>query len=217
MTSTQASSRQVAVGSENVTTLASRSPGYQVRIEAQNRRREWLQQNPSYFDRVEHELADPNLYVRLVRPFQTAAEREAEARTKGFGLTLEADLARGEQRLSDLASPSSATETASLPHHGTNGSGARSHSRTEMTSDNSWDDVEPASREHGHRLWRAFLSERFIRGRDDDFSYSVVDEDWTLDVTATREAQDEWFDDEEPAWVDGGAEASRGETGIQDF
>lgn len=159
--------------------------------------------------------SDPILYLRLVKPFQTAAERQAEGRKKGFGLTLEADLARGEQRLSDAASPSSATEIRS--RNGTNGGSTNSCIRGEMAAENLWDTVEPTSREQGHRLWRAFLTERFIRGRDDVFAYSAVDDDWTLDVTAAREAQDQWFDDEDPAWVRGAEEAKAGETGIQDF
>jgi len=61
------------------------------------------------------------------------------------------------------------------------------------------------------------LQERFIRGRDEEFDYDAVDGDWDLDVTARREAQDEWFEDEEPTWAEGEERARTGETGVQDF
>lgn len=84
-------------------------------------------------------------------------------------------------------------------------------------------------RAHGLVLWRRFLEERFIRGDDDEFDYAVVvDGSDEYDVAARREAEDAWFDDEEPSWVEGDGEEEemkdeedgvekKGETGIQDF
>ncbi|KAJ9420219.1 hypothetical protein QL093DRAFT_1381536 [Fusarium oxysporum] len=45
---------------------------------------------------------DPVLYERLVKRFQSASEREAEGKAKGYGRTLEADLQRGESKLKRL-------------------------------------------------------------------------------------------------------------------
>ncbi|KJZ74331.1 hypothetical protein HIM_06337 [Hirsutella minnesotensis 3608] len=114
-----------------------KSPAQLARIQAQNRRREYLERHPSYYDDLDHELAgkspaarlisqslfsfppasvgepfkntdvecppDPLLYERLVKTFQTPAERRSEGQAKGFGRILEADLARGEQRVSETA------------------------------------------------------------------------------------------------------------------
>lgn len=42
------------------------SPRTSERIRAQNRRREWLEQHPSYFESVEHELAGTSAAAYLV-------------------------------------------------------------------------------------------------------------------------------------------------------
>ncbi|KAL7621530.1 hypothetical protein AAE478_008854 [Parahypoxylon ruwenzoriense] len=81
-----------------------RSPAHSARIRVQNRRREYLERNPGYFDSLEHELADPLLYDALIRHFQTPAEREEEARAKGYSRVLEVDLMRGEAKLAQLTS-----------------------------------------------------------------------------------------------------------------
>ncbi|KLU90573.1 hypothetical protein MAPG_10425, partial [Magnaporthiopsis poae ATCC 64411] len=75
----------------------------------------------------------------------------------------------------------------------------------------------------------------FVAGRDDDFDYAAVDGDDDYDVLERRDAEDAWFDGEEPSWDDDdddddddhhdddddGAEDAtrkrRGETGIQDY
>ncbi|KAI8627011.1 coiled-coil domain-containing protein-domain-containing protein [Xylariaceae sp. FL1651] len=80
-----------------------RSPAHAAQIRVRNRRREWLSRNSSYFQSLEHELADPVLYDALVRRFQSHEQREQEGRAKGFGRVLEVDLLRGEARLSKLA------------------------------------------------------------------------------------------------------------------
>lgn len=97
-----------------------RSPAHSARIRVQNRRREYLERNPKYFDSLEHELADPLLYDALIRRFQSPEEREKEGRAKGYSRVLEVDLLRGEAKLAQLRSlsggqnplPESSTATA---------------------------------------------------------------------------------------------------------
>ena len=81
-------------------------------------------------------------------------------------------------------------------------------------------DQEATGKEEGLQLWRQFIADRFIRGRDDEFDYSKVDEREDLDDLARRDAEDEWFDQEEPSWTKDHEPDDRqllGETGIQDF
>ncbi|KAI1101209.1 coiled-coil domain-containing protein-domain-containing protein [Jackrogersella minutella] len=89
-----------------------KSPARSAQIRVQNRRREYLERNPKYFDSLEHELADPLLYDALIRRFQSPAERELEGRTKGYSRVLEVDLIRGEAKLAQLTSTSFATNLA---------------------------------------------------------------------------------------------------------
>ncbi|KAI0385089.1 coiled-coil domain-containing protein-domain-containing protein [Hypomontagnella monticulosa] len=93
-----------------------KSPAHSARIRVQNRRREYLERNPKYFDSLEHELADPLLYDALIRRFQSPEEREKEGRVKGYSRVLEVDLLRGEAKLAHLRSqnplPESSTATA---------------------------------------------------------------------------------------------------------
>ena len=64
--------------------------------------------------------------------------------------------------------------------------------------DDSWD--QPAStKEEGLELWREYLAERFVRGEDGDFDYGAVDGNDEYDELARRDAEDAWFDDEEPS------------------
>lgn len=77
-------------------------------------------------------------------------------------------------------------------------------------------------KEQGLELWRAFLQERFIHGQDDDFDYSRVDKDDDLDTMIRKDAEDAWFDDEEPSWLEEEdraktSESRQGETGVQDY
>ncbi|KAJ4017980.1 hypothetical protein NW752_001890 [Fusarium irregulare] len=179
-----------------------KSPARTAQIQAQNRRREYLARHPSYFENLEHELADPVLYERLVKRFQTASEREAEGKAKGYGRTLEADLQRGESKLRQLKEDDQGTSSNSDLEH-------------------PWE-KPAADKAHGMLLWHAFLQERFVHGLDDDFDYTPVDADEDLDTMLRRDAQDAWFDDEEPSWVHEDepslqANTRQGETGVQDF
>ena len=166
-------------------------------------------------------VTDPILYERLVKRFQTTTERQDETKMKGFGRTLEADLARGEQRLSNLdSSPDAHVDSDANLSLGTNGAeGGHATVPNPKGIDDPWDSAA-SGKEHGSQLWREFLKERFIRGGDDEFSYDDVDDDEDLDVVARREAQDEWFEDEEPSWAaesEADVRAGQGETGVQDF
>ncbi|KAI9372583.1 coiled-coil domain-containing protein-domain-containing protein [Aspergillus egyptiacus] len=173
-----------------------------------NRRKRYLDLHPEYFS-AELELADPLLYDRLIRRFQTPAEREAEGRAKGFSGILQADLLRSEAKFDALNHPD--------PHamfsytRGPNG---------EILAEDR--DEIPASKEEGEKAWRFEMTMRFLRGEDDDFDYTAVDGNEEYDDLS--EEQERYFDDEEPEWTVEGAEGEsdmrsrlQGETGIQDF
>ncbi|OTB01847.1 hypothetical protein M426DRAFT_323197 [Hypoxylon sp. CI-4A] len=92
-----------------------RSPAHSALIRVQNRRREYLERNPKYFDSHEHELADPLLYDALIRRFQTPEEREKEGREKGYSRVLEVDLLRGEAKLAQMACAAAPFSTCQTP------------------------------------------------------------------------------------------------------
>ncbi|KAI5463978.1 coiled-coil domain-containing protein-domain-containing protein [Mariannaea sp. PMI_226] len=185
-------------------------------IQAQNRRREYLVRNPSYFDNLENELVEPVLYERLIKRFHSAAEREADGKAKGYGRTLEAALQRGESKLAHLHQidgPEEKTERNS-----------RATTTRDTGLENPWDQ-EAENKEHGSQLWREFLEDRFVHGRDEDFEYDAIDGNDEYDTLSRNDAEDAWFDQEEPSWADDGqntdehkkARKLEGETGIQDF
>ena len=152
------------------------------------------------------------MYERLVKRFQTPAEREAERKTKGYGRTLEADLLRGESKLSNLAR--------------SNGNGASTNGvdQADTVLELEWD-RSASSKEEGLQFWKAYLEDRFVKGDDEDFDYESVDMNEDLDTLVRKDAEDAWFDDEEPSWIAedeaAGEEDSQariqGETGVQDF
>ncbi|KAI1343518.1 hypothetical protein F5Y15DRAFT_412302 [Xylariaceae sp. FL0016] len=220
-----------------------KSPAHAAQIRMQNRRREWLERNPKYFDSIEHELADPLLYDALVRRFQSAEEREREGRRKGYGRVLEMDLVRGEARLSHLAqdttrstiSSSAADQDAYIrefadapvprardldPDNPSSDRGSGSGDSAPPTH-NTPRDVPAAGPEEGRARWDDFLRRRFVLGRDDEFDYRVVDEDAEYDAMERQEQENSWFDEEEPGWASESEEKVErplaGETGVQDF
>lgn len=82
----------------------------------------------------------------------------------------------------------------------------------------------PQSKEEAKSRWIEFLTDRFVHGQDDDFDYDAVDLDDSYDVLERRDAEEAWFEEEEPRWAsepDDDKEHPRavktGETGIQDF
>ena len=151
-------------------------------------------------------------YDRLVRRFQNAEEREAEGRKKGYSGTLEADLWRSEAKVQALANPSD----ASLMTYRRGESG-------EIIAEEK--DEIPKDKEEGLHRWRKQMELMFLRGDDPDFDYSNVDDSEEFDDRGTedREAEEDWFDREEPQWTVNDDESSAspcaltGETGVQDF
>ncbi|KAK7731082.1 hypothetical protein SLS53_008800 [Cytospora paraplurivora] len=199
--------------------LPARSPEQVARLRVQNRRREYLQKNPSYFNSVEHELADPDLYDILVRRFQTPAEREAEGKSRGWGKVLESSLIRSEARLERVASsytgdvpppPSAAAaaaaaarKTSSLTEGNDNGTAAATTAPAGFTLDAAdLVDSKPATQEEGRAAWKDFLRERFVNGGDEDFDYAAVDGNEEFDEMEQRDRDEEWFDEEDPEWAD---------------
>ncbi|EXJ91323.1 hypothetical protein A1O1_04435 [Capronia coronata CBS 617.96] len=182
------------------------------RIRIKNRRKRYLELHPEYFG-SHLELADPLLYDRLVRRFQTPAEREAEGREKGFSGVLEADLYRSEAKLDALRHPD--PNSLFTYKRGPDG---------EILAEDT--DEVPADKEEGLARWKWEMERRFVRGGDDDFDYSAVDNNPDYDDRATeeREAQDRYFDEQEPEFVEDQDDAVKskneelqGETGIQDY
>ncbi|KZF22978.1 hypothetical protein L228DRAFT_140759 [Xylona heveae TC161] len=184
-------------------------------IRVKNRRKHYLDEHPEYFS-ASLELADPLLYDRLVRRFQTPAEREAEGRAKGYSGILEADLHRSEAKIEALAHPSSSHVTYKRGPQG------------EIYPEEK--DEIPLTKEEGRQRWEEEMMFRFLRGEDGDFDYALVDDndEWDDRKLEEREAQDRYFDDEEPSWMlddgisysgDAAAEKTviKGETGVQDF
>ncbi|BDD59541.1 hypothetical protein MPDQ_001055 [Monascus purpureus] len=170
-----------------------------------NRRKRYLDMHPEYFS-ADLELADPLSYDRLIRRFQTPAERESEGRAKGFSGILQADLARSEAKLDALANPD---PNAMFSYsRGPNG---------EILAEDR--DEIPANKEEGEKRWRWEMEMRFLHGFDTDFDYRAVDENDEYDDW--NEEQERYFEDEEPEWIlegEGDIQSRlQGETGIQDF
>ena len=70
-------------------------------------------------------------------------------------------------------------------------------------------------------MWHDFLENRFVKGLDEEFEYVLVDDNDEYDILGGKDAEDAWFDDEEPSWQGSGFERGtsehEGETGVQDF
>ncbi|KAJ5665474.1 uncharacterized protein N7477_007922 [Penicillium maclennaniae] len=176
-------------------------------VQVKNRRKRYLDLHPEYFS-ADLELADPLLYDRLIRRFQTPQEREALGREKGFSGVLQADMQRSEAKMDALANPD---PNAMLSY-------TRGPDGEILAEDR--DDI-PASKEEGEKAWQWEMGLRFMRGDDDDFDYKTVDEN--DDYDDRTEEQDKYFEDEEPEWLVGDARGDdahmslQGETGVQDF
>jgi hypothetical protein len=172
-------------------------------------------------------MTDPLLYDRCIRRFQSAAEREADGKAKGYSGILEADLYRSEAKLAALAqethpSPSSSSHPTSLNPSSSFPSTSTSEPlipfvsylrgpKGEIISE---DGHEIKSKEEGFERWKFEMTVRFLRGADEEFEYGDVDESEEYDELERRESEERWFDEEEPEW-DG--EEGGGETGVQDF
>ncbi|KAI4155645.1 MAG: hypothetical protein LQ340_000864 [Diploschistes diacapsis] len=76
------------------------------------------------------------------------------------------------------------------------------------------DGAKTYAKRQGEERWRALLAERFVSGLDENFDYTIVDEDEELEGDwAGRQAEEGWFEEQESE-IEGNVE---GESGIQDF
>jgi hypothetical protein len=158
------------------------------------------------------------LSARCVRRFQSAAEREADGRAKGYSGVLEADLYRSEAKLAALKGRdqdgepvASSSSEPSLPFV----SYVRGEDGEVLPED---PDEVPKTKEEGFERWKFEMTLKFLKGEDPDFDYKDVDESGEWDEIESKEEQERWFDEEEPEWVEEeGVETVGGETGIQDF
>lgn len=137
----------------------------------------WLETNPDYFS-GDLELVDPLLYDRLVRRFQSAAEREAEGRRKGYSGVLESDILRSEAKIDALqhADPN----VAITYKRGPDG---------QIVAEDK--DEGPTSKEEGLEMWRKQMEWRFLKGGDTDFDYSNVDNNEAYDDHTAEERDEE--------------------------
>lgn len=178
------------------------------RLKAKNRRKHYLEIHPEYFDDSSLELADPLLYDRLVRRFQTATEREAEGRRKGFSGILQTDLWRAEAKKDALSQP--------------NPNSLFTYKRGEKGEILEEDkDEVPTTKEEGKAWWVDEMTQRFLRGDDDDFDYDTVDKNAQYDdPEEERDIQEAYFDSMESDFDSDGEGKEKvltGETGIQDY
>ncbi|OAK93973.1 hypothetical protein IQ06DRAFT_235113 [Phaeosphaeriaceae sp. SRC1lsM3a] len=193
-----------------ITTLQAREQDEErlQRLVAKNRRKRYLEVTPEYFSDTSLELADPLLYDRLIRRFQTAAEREAEGRRKGASGQIATDLWRAEARKDALTQP----DPYSLFTYNRGAQG--------QILEEDKDDI-PMTKEEGHAWWTDVMTQRFLRGADDDFEYKNVDGNAKYDhPELERDLQDAWFDTMESDFDSDGEGKEKvltGETGIQDY
>ncbi|KAF2014646.1 hypothetical protein BU24DRAFT_218654 [Aaosphaeria arxii CBS 175.79] len=178
------------------------------RLKSKNRRKRYLELHPDYFDDVSLELADPLLYDRLIRRFQSAAEREKEGRRKGFSGVLSTDLWRAEAKKEALSNPN----PYSLFSYNRGPEG-------EILEEDA--DEVPMNKEEAKAWWTDEMTQRFLRGDDDAFDYKKVDGNHEFDdPEEERDIQDAYFDSMESDFDSDGEGKEKiltGETGIQDY
>ncbi|KAJ4992338.1 coiled-coil domain-containing protein [Stagonosporopsis vannaccii] len=177
------------------------------RLAAKNRRKRYLEVHPEYFDDSSLELADPLLYDRLIRRFQTARERETEGQRKGFSGQMSTDLWRAEAKKDALQH----TDPKSLFIY------TRGPQGQIVEEDK---DEVPMTKEEGKAWWMDEMTQRFLSGADDDFDYKTVDENEKYDDEKERDIQDAYFDSMESDFDSDGEGKEKvltGETGIQDY
>jgi hypothetical protein len=178
------------------------------RLTAKNRRKRYLEIHPEYFDDSSLELADPLSYDRLIRRFQTAAEREAEGQRKGFSGQMSTDLWRAEAKKD------------ALKHPNPNSLFTYSRGPQGQITEEDKDEV-PMSKEEGKAWWVDEMTQRFLRGDDNDFDYKIVDGNTTYDdPEEERDIQDAYFESMESDFDSDGEGKEKvltGETGIQDY
>ncbi|KAI7009320.1 hypothetical protein KC355_g6596 [Hortaea werneckii] len=206
------------------------------RIRIKNRRRKYLELHPEYFHGTNLEHADPLSYDRLIRQFQTSAEREQEGRERGYTGKMEADLLRSEAKLEALRHQHSQPRGSANPQTEqddggrSSGNGDKNSVSPEMVYHRAPDgsiiaveaDAEERAqnREEGVQRWREMMSQRFLRGEDEEFDYvGLVDGEEGYDDLdeERRQGLEDWLEREEEAEFVGATGSPRGETGIQDF
>ena len=168
------------------------------------------------------------MYDRCIRRFQTAAEREADGKAKGYSGVLEADLYRSEAKLAALAQSTHPPTMNNLSISSESSSQTNSEplipfvsylrgANREIIEEY---EEEVTSREEGIERWKFEMTLRFLRGGDEEFDYRDVDESEEFDEVEKREKEERWFDEETPEWDGEGGEenvGTSGETGVQDF
>jgi len=178
------------------------------RLVAKNRRKRYLEVHPEYFTDTSLELADPLLYDRLIRRFQSHSEREAEGRRKGFSGQMATDLWRAEAKRDALAEPSS--NSLFTYNRGPQG---------EIIAEDK--DEVPMTKDEGKKWWVDEMTQRFLRGGDDDFDYGKVDGNHNYDdPEQERDLQEAYFESLESDFDSDGEGKEKvltGETGIQDY
>lgn len=176
------------------------------RLQAKNRRKRYLEVHPEYFSDSSLELADPLLYDRLIRRFQSPSEREAEGRLKGFSGTMATDLWRVEAKKAARARPD--------PHSlFTYNRGSQGQIMQEEK------DEVPMTKEEGRKWWMDEMTQRFLRGEDEDFDYEKIGAIYD-DPEEERDLQDKWFESMDSDFDSDGEGKEKiltGETGIQDY
>jgi len=195
------------------------------KIRIKNRRKLYLDRHPSYFTSPDLELTDPLLYDRCIRRFQSASEREADGKAKGYSGVLEADLYRSEAKLAAIKAQTSLVGESSSSKAGPSSPSAPSVPFVSYARGENGEvlpeeeDEVPRSKEEGFERWKFEMTLRFLSGEDQDFDYKTVDENDEWDAVERRESEERWFDEEEPEWIADEAEGvlHGGETGIQDF
>ncbi|WPH03258.1 Hypothetical protein R9X50_00613500 [Acrodontium crateriforme] len=183
-------------------------------VRVKNRRRRYLELHPEYFSAINLESADPLLYDRLIRRFQSASERQAENQKQGYAQTLENQLVRSEAKLAAVNASSSSSSAS--PRDDVVYIREANGSITMLEADA---DERVTTLEQGWAKWKHLMGARFVRGEDDEFEYADVDDDEDLDdiVEEERVRAEEWFDDEEARFVGDERTGPEGETGVLDY
>ena len=124
---------------------------------------------------------------------------------------LEADLWRSEAKIEALANHSGASNTTYKRGDG-----------GEIIAEEK--DEIPKDKEEGLNRWQKQMELMFLRGDDQDFDYSSVDQSEEYDDRGLedREVEEDWFEEQEPEWItdcEGSdqTKALTGQTGVQDF
>jgi len=175
--------------------------------QVKNRRRRYLEQNPSYFWSPSLEFAEPLLHDLLVRQWLHPKELIIHSRAAGFASINACELHRAENLENALANQHA--RALYVFERSENG---------EITVDEERSDDLPESKEEGWDRWVEEMGQRFVKGQDDDFEYHAVDENekWDDWEEEDREQLERWIEDEGPSEQTQEGHQSRW-TGIQDY